>query len=106
MAAHILATLRVRSIRLCTNNPRKVHDLEKHGVSLIERVPLEVEPDEYNRFYLATKVLKSGHLSPDGKARLLEQDDGPMVRGISPDLRSALLEELEIGISPAASAAD
>ena len=94
VAAHILATLRVRSIRLCTNNPRKVDDLAKHGVQVIERIPLEVEPNDYNRFYLATKAIKSGHLfSPDGRRRLLEQGDRPLVRGMSQEQRAAVLEE-------------
>jgi GTP cyclohydrolase II len=94
VAAHMLATLRVRSIRLCTNNPRKVDDLAKHGVQVIERIPLEVEPNDYNRFYLATKAIKSGHLfSPDGRRRLLEQGDRPLVRGMSQEQRAAVLEE-------------
>ncbi|MEX0629220.1 MAG: GTP cyclohydrolase II [Chloroflexota bacterium] len=96
VGAHMLDTLRVHSIRLCTNNPRKVDDLARHGVEVVERVPLEVEPNEYNRFYLATKAIKSGHLySPDGKRRLLEQDDRPLVRGMSPEQRAALLAEQE-----------
>ncbi len=96
VAAHMLDTLRVRSIRLCTNNPRKVDDLARHGVRVIERIPLEVEPNDYNRFYLATKAFKSGHLfSPDGKRRLLEQADRPVVRGMSAQQRAALLEEQE-----------
>ena len=96
VAAHMLDTLRVRSIRLCTNNPRKVDDLTKHGVQVIERIALEVEPNEYNRFYLATKAIKSGHLlSPDGKRRLLEQDDRPIVRGMDPAQRAALLADQE-----------
>ena len=94
VAAHILDTLRVRSIRLCTNNPSKVDDLARHGVKVIERIPLEIEPNDYNRFYLATKAIKSGHLiSPDGKRRLLEQDDRPIVRGMSPEQRQSILDE-------------
>lgn len=94
VAAHMLDTLRVRSIRLCTNNPRKVEDLTKHGVNVIERLPLEIEPNEYNRFYLTTKAIKSGHLlSPDGKRRLLEQDDRPLVHGMSPARRAELMAE-------------
>ena len=107
VAAHMLATLRVASIRLCTNNPRKVRDLEKHGVRVIERVPLEVEPNEYNRFYLATKALRSGHLlSPDGKERLLEQDDRPFVRGMTPEQRALLMDEDAVAAGPPASGVD
>jgi GTP cyclohydrolase II len=94
VAAHMLDTLHVKSIRLCTNNPRKVDDLAQHGIKVIERLPLVVEPNEYNRFYLETKALKSGHLySPDGKPRLLEQDDRPIVRGMDVEQRAALLGE-------------
>jgi len=79
----MLDSLRVKSIRLCTNNPRKVDDHAKHGINVVERLPLVIEPNEYNRFYLQTKALKSGHLlSPDGKPRLLEQSDRPIVRGM------------------------
>lgn len=101
VAAHMLDTLKVRSIRLCTNNPSKVDDLSKHGVKVDERLPLEVEPNEYNAFYLATKAMKSGHLiSPDGKRRLLEQADRPILRGMSADQRAALFEEQEAAAAP------
>lgn len=63
-------------------------------INRIERLPLVVDPNEYNRFYLETKALKSGHLfSPDGKPRLLEQDDRTIVRGMDEEQRSALLDE-------------
>ena len=104
VAAHMLDTLRVKSIRLCTNNPRKVDDLARHGIKVIERIPLVVEPNEYNRFYLETKAMKSGHLySPDGKPRLLEQDDRPIVRGMTPEQRVAVIEEqavADLAIAP------
>jgi GTP cyclohydrolase II len=106
VAAHILDTLRVRSIRLCTNNPRKVDDITRHGVEVVERLPMEIEPNEYNAFYLATKAIKSGHLfSPDGKRRLLEQDDRPLLRGMTADLQAALLEE-QAGESASMAAAE
>jgi GTP cyclohydrolase II len=61
-AAHALQLLEVRSVRLLTNNPRKIEGLAKHGVMITERVPLPIIPNDHNRSYLATKAGKSGHL--------------------------------------------
>ena len=62
VGAQILADLGVRKIRLLTNNPKKVVGLEAHGLSIVERVPLQVAPNPRNRGYLATKKKKLGHL--------------------------------------------
>jgi GTP cyclohydrolase II len=62
VAAHMLASLGVRSVRLMTNNPRKLDGLRALGVDVIERIPLVMEPNRYNRRYLETKARKSGHL--------------------------------------------
>jgi len=62
IAAHILRTLHVKSIRLLTNNPEKIRQLESHGVDITERVPLIIEPSEHNEFYLETKKERAGHL--------------------------------------------
>jgi GTP cyclohydrolase II len=62
VAAHMLSLLQVRSVRLLTNNPRKVVGLEGLGVRVTGRVPLVITPNESNRFYLETKATKSGHL--------------------------------------------
>ncbi len=62
VAAHILQTLDVKSIRLLTNNPEKIEQLQKHGVNITERLPLIAEPTEFNAFYLETKKEKAGHL--------------------------------------------
>lgn len=64
IAAQILAELGVRSIRLLTNNPRKVRGLRKNGVRITDRVPLVVEPSSENRGYLDTKREKLGHWLP------------------------------------------
>lgn len=60
--AQILADLGVRSMRLLTNNPAKRAGLEGYGLSILERVPLEVAAREENRAYLRTKREKLGHL--------------------------------------------
>ncbi|MFW9907777.1 MAG: GTP cyclohydrolase II [Candidatus Thorarchaeota archaeon] len=62
IAAHILETLGVKSIRLLTNNPDKLKQMAAHGVEITERVPLIIETNQYNEDYLKTKALKSGHL--------------------------------------------
>jgi GTP cyclohydrolase II len=84
VAAHMLFSLKVRSIRLMTNNPRKIKGLEELGVTVADRVPLIIPPNPFNRFYLETKRSKSGHLlGPNGKRRLAEQMDPPLVEGMS-----------------------
>jgi len=50
------------SVRLLTNNPRKVEMMEASGVKVAERVPLKVGENSHNHAYLATKAAKSGHL--------------------------------------------
>ena len=62
VAAHMLASLHVRSIRILTNNPAKVADLERHGVQIVGRIPVTVPPNSINRPYLETKRQKMGHL--------------------------------------------
>ncbi len=62
IGAQILVDLGVRSIRLITNNPKKVVGLSGYGLEIVERVPIEIEPGRHNRFYLQTKRLKLGHL--------------------------------------------
>ena len=61
IGAQILADLGLRSIRLLTNNPRKIVGLEGYGLRVIERVPLEIEPNPSNYQYLVTKKNKLGH---------------------------------------------
>jgi GTP cyclohydrolase II len=60
-AAAILRHLGVRRVRLLTNNPRKRRALEKHGLTVVERVPLVVPPNPVNLRYLHTKAARMGH---------------------------------------------
>ncbi|HPQ40337.1 MAG TPA: bifunctional 3,4-dihydroxy-2-butanone-4-phosphate synthase/GTP cyclohydrolase II [bacterium] len=62
IGAQILRDLGIRELRLMTNNPRKFIGLSGYGLEIVERVPLEVAPNEENRFYLDTKRKKLGHL--------------------------------------------
>jgi GTP cyclohydrolase II len=61
-AAAILRELGLRRVRLLTNNPMKSAALERHGVEIVERVPLTVRPNSVNRRYLRTKADRMGHL--------------------------------------------
>jgi 3,4-dihydroxy 2-butanone 4-phosphate synthase/GTP cyclohydrolase II len=62
IGAQILADLGLTTIRLITNNPRKVVGLEAYGLKVVDRVPLQVGENEVNRYYLETKKAKLGHL--------------------------------------------
>ena len=62
MAAQILKDLGVNQIRLITNNPRKIARLQNYGIEVVERIPLAIEPNDYNLNYLTTKAKKLGHL--------------------------------------------
>lgn len=62
VGAQILVDLGVRKMRLMTNNPRKIVGLEGYGLKVIERVPIEIKPNEKNLCYLKTKKQKLGHL--------------------------------------------
>ena len=64
-AAHILRDLGTTSVRLLTNNPTKVEELERYGVAVSERVRHEVASTEGNRGYLRTKRDRLGHLLED-----------------------------------------
>jgi len=61
IGAQILVDLGLKDIRLLTNNPRKIVGLEGYGLRVIERVPLETEPNPLNYNYLKTKKEKLGH---------------------------------------------
>jgi 3,4-dihydroxy 2-butanone 4-phosphate synthase/GTP cyclohydrolase II len=65
IGAQILVDLGIRSMRLLTNNPKKIVGLEGYGLRVVERVPIEIPPSDANRFYLQTKREKLGHLFSD-----------------------------------------
>ena len=62
IGAQILVDLGVRQMRLMTNNPKKMVGLDGYGLKIVEQVPIEVPPNEYNKCYLECKKLKMGHL--------------------------------------------
>ena len=62
IGAQILVDLGVRKMRLLTNNPKKMVGLDGYGLSIVEQVPIEVAPNEYNKCYLECKKLKMGHM--------------------------------------------
>jgi 3,4-dihydroxy 2-butanone 4-phosphate synthase/GTP cyclohydrolase II len=62
IGAQILRDLGLSSIRIMTNNPRKLVGLEGYGLQIIERIPLVADPNAENRAYLNVKRDKLGHL--------------------------------------------
>jgi 3,4-dihydroxy 2-butanone 4-phosphate synthase/GTP cyclohydrolase II len=75
LGAQILVNLGVRKMRLLTNNPKKMIGLDGYGLTIVEQIPIEIEPNEYNRCYLECKKLKMGHL--------LHIDDDSVISPIS-----------------------
>ncbi|MEH2434272.1 MAG: bifunctional 3,4-dihydroxy-2-butanone-4-phosphate synthase/GTP cyclohydrolase II [Nostoc sp.] len=62
MGAQILMDLGIKKIRLITNNPRKIAGVKGYGMEVVDRVPLLIEANDYNSYYLATKAKKLGHM--------------------------------------------
>jgi 3,4-dihydroxy 2-butanone 4-phosphate synthase/GTP cyclohydrolase II len=62
VGANILRELGVSKMRLMTNNPTKRIGLEGYGLTIVENVPIEVEPNPYNQFYIETKKKRMGHI--------------------------------------------
>jgi 3,4-dihydroxy 2-butanone 4-phosphate synthase/GTP cyclohydrolase II len=62
IGAQILADLGVKKLRLMTNNPRKMSGLSGYGIEVVERVPIQMNHNERNEFYLRTKKQKLGHM--------------------------------------------
>jgi GTP cyclohydrolase II len=86
IAAHMLKSLAIRSVRLMTNNPAKIRQLTQYGLKVSGRIPHVIPSNPYNRFYLETKASRSGHfIDLAGKSRLLEQSDPVVVEGMPSD---------------------
>lgn len=62
VAAAILKDLGVFKVNLMTNNPRKIDGLERYGIEIVNRVPIKMNHNEKNEFYLQTKKEKLGHI--------------------------------------------
>ena len=83
VAAHMLASLNIGSVRLMTNNPNKLNQLQENGIRIADRIPHVMPPNDHNRFYLETKASRSGHhLDFEGKEHLPEQDEPVLVEGM------------------------
>ena len=93
VAAHMLMSLKIDSVRLMTNNPRKIAQLTQYGINVSGRIPHIMQPNEHNRFYLETKASKSGHMIDfHGRERLPEQSDLPFIEGMTAAQVSVLHE--------------
>ena len=76
LAAHMLKSLHVRSIKLMTNNVDKIKDLQAHGMKITGRIPVIAPSNRYDSFYLETKRKKAGHLLDRNYSEdFLEQQD-------------------------------
>ena len=62
IGAQILVDLGVRKMKLITNNPKKMVGLEGYGLSVVEQLPIEITPNEFNKNYLKCKQYKMGHM--------------------------------------------
>jgi GTP cyclohydrolase II len=86
IAAHMIHSLTVRSVRLMTNNPSKIEQLTRYGIRVADRIPHVIPPNPHNRFYLETKASRSGHwIDYAGKPHLVEQSDPVLVEGMPED---------------------
>jgi GTP cyclohydrolase II len=72
VAAAMLRALGVGSVALMTNNPDKIQKLSADGIEVSRRLAHEMQPNAHNRYYLATKAQRSGHLLAVGRGREAE----------------------------------
>jgi 3,4-dihydroxy 2-butanone 4-phosphate synthase/GTP cyclohydrolase II len=62
LGAQILVDLGLKTIRLLTNNPKKLVGLQGYGLEVVEQLPIRVKPNPHNKRYLETKRTKLGHM--------------------------------------------
>jgi 3,4-dihydroxy 2-butanone 4-phosphate synthase/GTP cyclohydrolase II len=62
IGAEILAELGAKNLRLMTNNPKKISGIFGFGLKVVERIPIEMDQNNNNQFYLSTKQVKMGHM--------------------------------------------
>jgi len=79
IAANILRNLKIKSIKLLTNNTEKIRQLTEAGITIVERLPLITELTEYNQAYIDTKAKRAGHLFGD----LAETHDIEKIQSLS-----------------------
>jgi len=95
VAAHMLMSLKINSVKLITNNPKKIQQLTEYGIKVSGRIPHIMQPNEHNLFYLQTKAAKSGHwIDFSGKEHLDEQPDRPIIQGMSNEQIRILEEDI------------
>jgi GTP cyclohydrolase II len=93
VAAHMLMSLKVESIQLMTNNPKKIAQLTQYGIKVNDRIPHIMPPNDHNKFYLETKAAKSGHLIDfQGHEHFPEQSDRPFIKGMTEEQVIAIQE--------------
>ena len=93
VAAHMLMSLKIESIQLMTNNPKKISQLTQYGIHVTQRIPHIMEANEHNKFYLETKAAKSGHLIDiHGHEHFPEQSDRPYIKGMTEEQVIAIQE--------------
>lgn len=69
IGAEILSVLGVKKVKLLTNNPDKILGLEQNGIQVVKRIPLIIQSNPFNRYYLDTKEIRMGHLLSEKKTR-------------------------------------
>ena len=68
-AARILDALGITQLRLITDNPDKIRQLERYGIKVIERLPMDIASNPHNEHYIATKKHRTGHMTKTNKDR-------------------------------------